>query len=51
MEHPYSKDFKGLQEFLWLSELSFPFCEGLQKLLKPITDLIRQAAPFVWGEA
>ena len=27
------------------------FCPDLQKLLKPIVELIRKGRPFIWGEA
>ena len=36
--------FCGLVNYLSL------FCNSLQKVLKPITDLTRKAVPFVWGK-
>ena len=45
---PSPKMSKDCKSFCgWLNYLSL-FCEGLHKLLKPITDLTRKAMPFVW---
>ena len=38
------KSFCGVVNYLAL------FCEGLQRLLKPIQDLTRKSVPFFWGE-
>ena len=43
--HKTSKDCKS---FCGLVNYFSPLCGGLQRLLKPITDLTRKAVPFVW---
>ena len=39
------KSFRGVVNYLSL------FCPDLQKLLKPIVELIRKGRPFIWGDA
>ena len=39
------KNFCGVVNYLSL------FCPDLQKLLKPIVELIRKGRPFIWGDA
>ena len=38
------KNFCDLVNYLSL------FCDSLQKILKPITDLTTKAVPFLWGK-
>ena len=44
------KDSKRIQKFCRYGELLSMFCPELQKLLKPIYDLIRKGRPFNWGK-
>ena len=40
---------KGCRSFTRIVNFLSMFCPELQKLLKPISDLIRKGRPFCWG--
>ena len=44
------KRVKGCRSFTGMVNFLSLFCPELQKLLKPIYDLIRQGKQFIWGE-
>ena len=41
---------KGCRSFVGMVNFFSIFCPELQKLLKPIYDLIRKGRPFIWGK-
>ena len=41
---------KGCRSFVGMVNFLSMFCPELQKLLKPIYDLIRKGRPFLWGK-
>ena len=41
---------KGCRSFAGMVNFLSMLCPELQKLLKPIYDLIRKGRPFIWGE-
>ena len=41
---------KGCRSFVAMVNFLSIFCQDLQKLLKPIYDLIRKDKPFIWGQ-
>ena len=41
---------KGCRSFVGMVNFLSMFCPDLQKLLKPIYDLIRKGRPFIWGK-
>ena len=44
------KTAKGCRNFVGMVNVLSMFCPDLQKLLKPIYDLIRKGRPFNWGK-
>ena len=44
------KTSKGCRRFAGVVNFLSMFCPELQKLLKPIHDLIRKGRPFNWGK-
>ena len=47
---PTPTTVKGCRSFAGMVKFLSMFCPKLQKLLKPIYDLMRKAKPFVWGK-